>query len=93
MTEETRSTIRPFSCGSEFADWEDANCACCAHSGQDSMDDGFEYEWGACAMEDALTEGCVGDGKVDELLAIEHGWDNEPGWWAAPKRCKRWEEL
>ena len=29
ISEVTRSTIRPFSCGSEFADWENANCARC----------------------------------------------------------------
>ena len=96
MTDHTAAipTMRPFHCGTEFADWENDNCAACRRSGQD--DEG-EYHWGSCEMEDALTLACVGDGQwskclsiVPELLAIAHGWGNDPGYWTAPHRCEKW---
>lgn len=91
MSDATIPTIRPFSSGTEFADWENANCARCSHTGQDAWKDGGEYHWGTCEMEDRLTEACIGDGQVPELLCIEHGWGNDPGYWVAPPRCEKWE--
>jgi len=85
-------TIRPFSCGTEFADWENHNCAQCANTGQQSMSEGGEYVWGTCELEDALTIACIGSGLVPELLAIEYGWGHDPGYWVAPPRCEKWVE-
>lgn len=83
-------TIRPFSCGIEFAIWEDHNCARCAHSGQDSDEDGGEYHWGSCEMEDALTVACVGIGLVPKPLARQFGWHEVDGRLVTPRRCGNW---
>lgn len=62
--------VRPFGSGSEYAGWEDRNCARCRRSGQ--QPDG-DYVWGSCALEDALTEACIGDGRIPQALARAYG--------------------
>jgi hypothetical protein len=89
----TSDPIRPFYCGSQFADWEDHSCARCASSGQDYAEDGGEYHWGTCEMEDALTEACIGSGSVEKGLAERHGfWYDENGTWWPPTQCTKWRE-
>lgn len=61
---------RPFCNGTDFMLWEDRNCARCSRSGQ--QPDG-EYLWGACPLEDALTEACVGSGRIPLALARAYG--------------------
>lgn len=90
-------TFSPFRTGLEFAIWEDANCGRCAHSGQDSYEDGGEYRWGSCQyrwgsceMEDALTVAWVGIGLVPKPLARQFGWHEVDGRLVTPRRCGNW---
>lgn len=78
--------FKPFWSGIQFAGWEEVNCARCANSGQESAEQGGEYHWGTCAMEDALTEACIDDGNVDAALAAEYGFTAE----RTPVRCAKW---
>ena len=32
------------------------------------------------------------DGQVPEILAIEYGWGNDPGYWVAPRCCEKWRQ-
>lgn len=76
-------TIRPFYCGTQYVDWESANCCRCARFGGMTED----YEWDRCEMADKLTEACIGDGRVDMALAVRYGWHRSPGCWAPPRVC------
>ena len=56
--------IRPFSNGSQYADWEASNCGRCKKAVGDG-DEGYP-----CEIQKALDYACVGTGKI--LLEI---WD------------------
>lgn len=85
------ATFSPFSCGTEYMHWEDANCARCARSGQDLPEDGGEYHWGTCEMEDALRLASVGE-LVPKRLALQFGWREVDGRLLTPRRCGNWAD-
>lgn len=82
MSEET---IRPFHCGTQAADWTEANCRRCARG---APDDG---SWPTCDIEAALVEAYVGDGRVSLPIAKRMGvieYSRHYGW-----PCSEWEAL
>jgi len=48
--------VRPFHCGSQFADWIDKNCEHCKKAG-------------SCDIQDALGQAYMGDGAVTKEIA------------------------
>lgn len=50
--------VRPFSCGSEFADWTASNCEQCVASAPTTFDDH------SCPLEQALGVAYLTDGKI-----------------------------
>lgn len=66
MADESR--IRPFSCGTDFMDWQDSNCAQCVASG-------------GCALETAIALAYVGDGQMAKEAVVLIGCD---GIWPKP---------
>jgi hypothetical protein len=84
------TTHRPFHCGTQYADWSDANCGRCT-KGADRDNPPARCP---CDIEQALLEACFGDGSVSLPIAERMGSleANEPG--QAPRYCwpcKEWE--
>ena len=50
--------IRPFCCGSQFADWVSYNCQNCK---KQYDEDNMQYH---CDIEEAIGDGYVGDGTI-----------------------------
>ena len=73
------SKIRPFCCGTQYADWLDRNCFQCAK--------GFDYEKSEyrCELQKALDEACAGDGTITEDIAVEIGYQKGLYTW----QCKQ----
>lgn len=82
--------VRPFSCGSQYADWADKNCNCCVKG----------VDWDApvpdsrCDIERALSLANIRDGTVGAdtarrmaLPVLAAGEAPPYGW-----RCGEWEE-
>lgn len=76
--------IRPFSCGSQYCDWTDANCGGCSKA----ADCDNPPARCPCDIEQALLEACFGDGTVSADiggrmgLAVHQGRYN----WPCPER-------
>ena len=58
---------RPFHCGSQAADWEEANCEHCAKGTPDD-------EIPACPIQRAIFDAYFGDGRVPEDIAERMGY-------------------
>lgn len=64
--------VRPFYCGSQFADWIDKNCENCKKSQR-------------CDIQDALDEAYMGDGTVTAEIAKRMNYENKvPGYYSWP---------
>ncbi len=65
---DTETRVRPFSCGSQFADWESLNCDRCVI--------GYDNENGAfrCDLQEAIGLAHIGDGTISatEAKSIGH---------------------
>lgn len=59
------SRIRPFSNGSEFADWVERNCENCAK---------HNLNYPECDIDIALTESYFGDGTISKEIALRMGY-------------------
>lgn len=68
MSKITAERVRPFSCGSEFADWRDSNCAQCVAET-------------ACPLAHAIDLAYVGDGQMARHAVALIGCD---GIWPKP---------
>lgn len=72
----TEKRERPFSCGTQFADWVSANCDRCTHSKK-------------CDIVNALSEAFWGDGSVSIEIAKRMGCESPETrfqW-----KCGEWE--
>lgn len=70
-------SVRPFSNGTEYQDWQDANCSGCRKS-VDAI--GEPGDWPTCEIESALTYAYLGDGTVDQAMADRMGFRVERTW-------------
>jgi hypothetical protein len=72
--------VRPFSCGSQAADWMARNCQRCALSSPDIAGD--------CEIEAAIGTACFGDGTVSAEIARRMGATEHEGHltWDCPER-------
>ena len=77
--------IRPFSTGTQYIDWQDANCCRCQRGGEDGQGVG-------CEIADALGEACIGDGEVSEDIARRMGHTLFPDYYNWPCTEFRSEE-
>lgn len=83
-------TVRPFHCGTQSADWADANCARCARGWTEGA---AEIK---CDIEEALFEAYWDYGEVSDEIAERMGYtENNPpktgGFayvWPCPERVK-----
>lgn len=62
--------MRPFSCGSEFQDWQTPNCERCAKSRMDMS---------GCQIELAMMNACFGDGEITDEIAERAGTNQSLG--------------
>lgn len=63
--------IRPFSCGTQFIDWQNSNCCRCTKYNPEGIGD--------CEIDKALLYASMGDGSVNEEIAERMGYlDNSP---------------
>jgi hypothetical protein len=69
--------MRPFHCGSQYADWIERNCNRCWKSMN-------ETRKGSCSLDRALATACFGDGEISDEVAKRigapddctvYGWD------------------
>ena len=78
---------RPFHCGSQFADWEEANCCRCVK--YDNIDSGMKVidPVSDCEIFNALIEACCDDGTVSADIAQRMGYlDNKLAFqWKCPE--------
>jgi hypothetical protein len=58
--------MRPFSCGTQFGDWEGANCCRCKKGAPDGS-------WATCPIQAALIEAYLGDGEISDEIADRMG--------------------
>lgn len=56
--------MRPFGCGTQFADWESANCARCKKGTFDDLG-----TWPTCPIQAALVEAYWADGHITDEIA------------------------
>lgn len=77
-------SVRPFSSGSQYENWSDANCGGCTKS--DYPD---ELREPPCPLELALLEACFGDGEVSDDVASRMGATENRGRYCW--RCKERE--
>lgn len=81
---------RPFHCGTQFADWEDANCCRCKK--YTPPDEGMP----TCQIAHAFIEAMFGDGSVSTDIAERCGYlDNSPprqDGFSYCWRCKEFQE-
>lgn len=61
--------IRPFSQGTQYLDWNCANCCTCARY---NVKDGEVVE-PVCELEEALSLACVLDGTIEPEIAVRLG--------------------
>ena len=71
--EKEHNRISPFSCGTQYMDWEAANCLRCKKS-VDVNDDVF-----VCDIQEALGLACIGDGYVTDDIARRMGYFDNNG--------------
>jgi hypothetical protein len=78
-----RDRIRPFSCGSEFADWEANNWDRC-QKGYDEEKSRYQ-----CSLERALGVAYIDDGKIDIAIAKRLGLPATETIWRCPEFEKK----
>lgn len=61
-----------FSNGTEYRDWEDANCYRCRKSGCE-RGDLDEYQWGKCELQDAVVNTALYDGRIPLRIMARFG--------------------
>lgn len=79
--------VRPFSTGSQFADWCDRNCSRCVKYEPDGPA-------AACQIDHALMDAQIGDGSVPPEIAERLGYVEDIAWndegffytWDCPER-------
>ncbi len=64
------TTVRPFSNGTQYADWTDSNCNRCT-KGVHRLDD--EIAWPTCELEAALLTACFESGEIPLFIAERIG--------------------
>lgn len=57
--------VRPFSCGTQYADWQESNCERCAKG----VDWDAPFPDSKCDLERALSRASVGDGTISADVA------------------------
>lgn len=77
-------TVRPFSSGTQYLDWERANCGRCKKAA--SLED-FHAGKFQCDIEKELAYGTVGDGTISDEIAARLKIDKEAYIWP----CGEWE--
>jgi hypothetical protein len=76
--------VYPFHCGTQFIDWQNANCCLCSKMEEDPD------KWPEkCELESALTYAAIDDGSVTPEIAKRLGW--EAGKFAYQWRCGEFE--
>jgi hypothetical protein len=60
--------VRPFSCGSQYLDWEASNCERCT---KQYVEPNFN-----CEIQAALLEACMGDGYITKSMAKRMGFEH-----------------
>jgi hypothetical protein len=65
--------MRPFYCGTQYADWETWNCENCRKQGRYADADKTDWRW-SCELQRALGEAYLGDGSVSEDVARSIGY-------------------
>lgn len=63
--------VRPFSNGSQFADWTASNCERCAKGAPIGS-----AEWPTCPIEYALAYACIDDGTITQEIADRMGYEH-----------------
>jgi hypothetical protein len=58
--------VRPFSSGTQFADWTSRNCDRCSKGASPTLE---PDQWPTCEIEGALVAGYVGDGTITAEIA------------------------
>lgn len=94
-TNEQVTTVRPFDCGTQFGDWQVANCSRCV------LDAGHEEEPPTCPILLALFMAMFEDGTVSAEIADRMGYTAHKGeynWmcneWNPTEEWKaEWEKL
>lgn len=81
--------VRPFSNGTQYADWSDSNCARCT-KGVHRLND--ETAWPTCELEAALLEACFGDGEIPLATAQRIGMRENEGRYVWPCAEVDWTE-
>ncbi len=83
--------VRPFSCGSQYADWVAANCEECAKASEWYRDGKPAF---TCDLEAALSHASIGDGTVDadtaRRIALPVREVGRPGPYCW--RCGEWQD-
>jgi hypothetical protein len=72
--------MRPFSCGSQFADWESRNCDRCKKFNPDDINKS------ECDLTLALGDAYLGDGEITEEIAKRIGFVPGAFSWDCPER-------
>lgn len=75
--------MRPFSCSTQYADWQVSNCALCIKF---NSEDGTK----SCELDQALAEALFGNGEVSDEVAKAIGAyeGNKEYLWICPSRVK-----
>lgn len=68
---EITDRVRAFGWGSEYADWEAANCSDCLKT--ERLGDANVYVPSQCEIQRALADGFWGDGRIDAVLYRRSG--------------------
>ena len=55
--------MKPFSCGTQFGDWEAANCERCTKGAPDGGG------WPICPIQEELYSAYFGDGEISDITA------------------------
>lgn len=74
-------TIRPFYCGTQYADWKDRNCDRCSKRNWKDIDK-------TCELDRDLSHASIADGKISEKIAKRIGFTKWFYLWDCPEREK-----
>lgn len=84
----TDERIYPFSCGSQYTDWQAGNCDGCLKYNPEKFD-------GACDIDGAIGLAYIGEGWVTPEIAQRMGYiGNEDAYgWPCPERNPAWLQI
>ena len=77
--------MRPFSCGTQYMDWEEFNCCHCAKYPADEAWKTEQGRAGICPIMLALSEACIGDGQITDEIAARMGYTPSAYNWRCPE--------